>query len=62
MAKEYTRATEREMVERIFSGAVGVIKRVVFHTSFFEEIEDSLASAIDYVISMGRLITSVGGG
>ena len=50
------------MLGRIFSGAVGVTKRVVFSTSFFEEIEDSLALALDYVISMGRLITSVGGG
>ena len=48
------------MLGRIFSGAIGVTKGVVFSPSFFEEIEDSLALALDYVISMDRLIPSMG--
>ena len=48
------------MLGRIFSGAIGVTKGVVFSTSFFEEIQDYLALALDYVISMDRLIPSMG--
>ena len=37
-------------------------KKSGFQHFFFEEIKNSLALAFDYIISMGMLITSVGGG
>ena len=48
------------MLGRIFSGAIGVTKGVVFSNFIFEQIQDYLALALDYVISMDRLIPSMG--